>query len=157
MAGRHPGRCLALSSAVPIEPDKLSRDLTCCAFRRALFEIRDGDHPYRFSTWRPSDRHGRRLGHPICASPSSPPCCRILSCKLFCTAAKDVGLNITSFGQVLMAFAIVSVLGVFLQVDAAGGGPDQKRTRCPPTPPLSPPSKEQSRWRPRASRRKQAT
>jgi soluble lytic murein transglycosylase len=35
-------------------------------------------------------------------------------------------LNIASFRQALMAFAIVSVLGIVLQVDAAGGGPDQK-------------------------------
>jgi soluble lytic murein transglycosylase len=46
-------------------------------------------------------------------------------------AAKDGGLNIASFGQVLMAFAIVSVLGIFLQVDVAGGGPDQKADAMP--------------------------
>jgi len=43
-------------------------------------------------------------------------------------------LNIASFGQVLMAFAIVSVLGIFLQVDAAGGGPDQKTDAMPVDP-----------------------
>src|SRR6266478_731900 len=105
-----------------------------CAFRPAIFKIRDGDHPYRFSTWRRSDRNGRRLGHLICASPSAPPRCRIFSCKLFCTAAKDGGLNIASFGRVLMAFAIVSVLGIVLQVDAAGGGPDQKADAMPADP-----------------------
>src|SRR5262252_10192156 len=102
--------------------------------RPAIFQIRDGDHPYRFSTWRRSGRNGRRLGHPICASPSAPPRCRILSCKLFCTAAKDGGLNIASFGRVLMAFAIVSVLGIVLQVDAAGGGPDQNADAMPADP-----------------------
>jgi peptidoglycan lytic transglycosylase len=49
-----------------------------------------------------------------------------LSCKLFYTVAKDGGLNIASFGQVLMAFAMVSVPGIVLQVDAAGGGRGQK-------------------------------
>ena len=39
-----------------MEPDKLSRGLACWPFRPAIFEIRDGDHPYRFSTWRQSDR-----------------------------------------------------------------------------------------------------
>src|SRR5215472_15405498 len=135
---------LALSSDVPagqLFPNDVRWSRTNSAavslvapFRPAIFEIRDGDHPYRFSTWRRSDRNGRRLGHPICASPSAPPRCRILSCKLFCTAAKDGGLNIASFGQVLMAFAIVSVLGIFLQVDAAGGGPDQKADAMPSDP-----------------------
>src|SRR5215831_10937856 len=33
-----------------------------------------------------------------------------------------------------MAFAIVSVLGIVLQVDAAGGGPDQKADGLPSDP-----------------------
>jgi soluble lytic murein transglycosylase len=48
-----------------------------------------------------------------------------------CTAAKDDGLNIPSFGRVLIAFAIVIVLGTGLQVDAAGGGADQKADVMP--------------------------
>src|SRR5262244_3574797 len=44
------------------------------------------------------------------------------------------GLNIASFGRVLLAFAIVSVLGIVLQVDAAGGGPDQKADAMPADP-----------------------
>src|SRR6516162_7446672 len=42
------------------------------------------------------------------------------------------GLNIASFGRVLLAFAIV--LGIVLQVDAAGGGPDQKADAMPADP-----------------------
>src|SRR5215472_2073183 len=80
---------LALSSDVPagqLFPNDVRWSRTNSAavslvapFRPAIFEIRDGDHPYRFSTWRRSDRNDRRLGHPICASPSAPPRCRILS------------------------------------------------------------------------------
>jgi hypothetical protein len=103
-------------------------------FRPAIFEIRDGAYPYRFSTCRRSDPNGRPLGHPICASPSAPPRCRIFSCKLCCTAAKDGGLNIASFGHVLMAFAMVTILGIVSQVDAAGGGPDQKADAMPADP-----------------------
>src|SRR5262249_2989531 len=44
------------------------------------------------------------------------------------------GLNIASFGRGLLAFAIVSVLGIVLQVDAAGGGPDQKADAMPADP-----------------------
>jgi len=43
-------------------------------------------------------------------------------------------LNIPSFSRVLTAFAIVSVLGIVLQVDAAGGGPDQKADAMPADP-----------------------
>jgi soluble lytic murein transglycosylase len=50
-------------------------------------------------------------------------------CKLF--GAKDDGLNIPSFSRVLTAFAIVSVLGIVLQVDTAGGGDDQKAEAMP--------------------------
>jgi len=35
-------------------------------------------------------------------------------------------LNVSSFGRVLITFAVVSALGIDLQVDAAGVGPDQK-------------------------------
>src|SRR5215472_16346235 len=117
-----------------MEPDKLSRGLACCALPPS--DIRNPRRrPSRSGFNMVTIRsQGRRLGHPICASPSAPPRCRILSCKLFCTAAKDGDLNIASFGQVLMAFAIVSVLGILLQVDAAGGGPDQKADAMPADP-----------------------
>src|SRR5438067_2788686 len=52
------------------------------------------------------------------------------SCKLFCRAAKDDGLNNPSFSRVLTAFAIVSVLGIVLQVDTVGGD-DQKADAVP--------------------------
>src|SRR4030081_1264064 len=74
--------------------------------------------------------HGRRgaracgCGNPVCASPSAPSCYRTLSYKLFCTAAKDDGLNIPCLSRMLTAFAIVSVLGIVL--DSAGGAPNQK-------------------------------
>src|SRR5215472_13644813 len=57
---------LALSSDVPagqLFPNDVRWSRTNSAavslvapFRPAIFEIRDGDHPYRFSTWRQSDR-----------------------------------------------------------------------------------------------------
>ena len=74
--------------------------------------------------------HGRRgarvcgCGNPVCASPNAPSCYRTLSYKLFCTAAKDDGLNIPCLSRMLTAFAIVSVLGIVL--DSAGGAPNQK-------------------------------
>src|SRR6516165_7739686 len=85
------------------------------------------------------DQHGRRsdrnstvwLGHPTCASPSAPRCCSILNCKLFCTAAKDDRLKIQSFSRALTALAIMGVLGIVLQVDTAGGGPDEKAEAAP--------------------------
>jgi hypothetical protein len=43
-------------------------------------------------------------------------------------------LNIASFGHVLMAFAMVTILGIVSQVDAAGGGPDQKADAMPADP-----------------------
>lgn len=43
-------------------------------------------------------------------------------------------MNIANFGQALMAFAIVSVLGIALRVDAAGGGADQKAIAVPAYP-----------------------
>src|SRR5262245_56054801 len=114
-----------------MEPDKLSRGLACCALPPSDIRNPRRRPSLSFFNMATIRSQGRRLGHPICASPSAPPRCRILSCKLFCTAAKDGGLNIASFGQVLMAFAIGSVLGIFLQVDAAGGGPDQKADAMP--------------------------
>jgi hypothetical protein len=56
-----------------------------------------------------------------------------------------------------MAFAIVSVLGIVLQVDAAGGGPDQKADAMSSDPATLATIREQSRWRARASWRRQAT
>src|SRR5215831_6498448 len=49
-------------------------------------------------------------------------------------AAKDSCLNVSSFGRVLMAFAVVSALGIALRVDTAGGGPDQKADAIPSDP-----------------------
>src|SRR5262249_39721869 len=85
--------------------------------------------------------HWRRCGisepsstRPLSTYNSMPRPSSGLSCKLFCTAAKDGGLNIASFRQVSMTFAIVSVLGIFLQVDGARGGPDKKADAMPTDP-----------------------
>jgi soluble lytic murein transglycosylase len=43
-------------------------------------------------------------------------------------------LNVSSFSRVLMTFAVVSALGIVLQVDAAGVGPDQKADALPSDP-----------------------
>ena len=43
-------------------------------------------------------------------------------------------MNVSSFSRVLMTFAVVSALGIVLQVDAAGGGPDQKADALPSDP-----------------------
>ena len=40
-------------------------------------------------------------------------------------------MNVSSFSRVLMTFAVVSALGIILQVDAAGVGPDQKADPVP--------------------------
>jgi soluble lytic murein transglycosylase len=48
--------------------------------------------------------------------------------------SKDGGLNVSSFSRVLMTFAVVSALGIVLQVDAAGVGPDQKADALPSDP-----------------------
>src|SRR5215472_9064824 len=117
-----------------MEPDKLSRGLACCALPPSDIRNPRRRPSLSFFNMATIRSQGRRLGHPICASPSAPPRCRILSCKLFCTAAKDGGLNIASFGQVLMAFGCVSVRGIFCQVVPAGGGPEQKAAEIPADP-----------------------
>ena len=43
-------------------------------------------------------------------------------------------MNVSSFSRVLMTFAVVSALGIVLQVDAAGVGPDQKADALPSDP-----------------------
>jgi peptidoglycan lytic transglycosylase len=43
-------------------------------------------------------------------------------------------LNVSSFSRVLMTFAVVSALGIVLQVDAAAVGPDQKADALPSDP-----------------------
>ena len=43
-------------------------------------------------------------------------------------------MNVLSFSRVLMTFAVVSALGIVLQVDAAGVGPDQKADALPSDP-----------------------
>ena len=63
---------------------------------------------------------------------------RILSCNLFCmlcsACCEGWRLERFSFSRVLMTFAVVSALGIVLQVDAAGVGPDQKADAPPSDP-----------------------